>query len=121
MMRKINTTSGVIYDKIRNILRKGRVYINSQKDRLIRRMSLPDEFLRDLEDFEKRNSLVEPKAAHTHQEGVCCIRCLKAYALDRAKKMHLDCSSVAPLFVLMGGETGHNGYYEDNGKIVALS
>ena len=110
------------YAKLCSILKRGCIFINAQKDRLIRRMSLPDEFLRDLESFEERNSLVEPKAAaHVHRAGVCCSRCLKAYALTKAREMHLDCAKVAPLFVVMNCEAGHHGYFEDGGRLVAVS
>ncbi len=121
MRCKNSATNRGVYNKLHNILRRGRIFINAQKNRLIRRVSLPNEFLRDLEDFEERNSLVEPKAAHVHRVGVCCKQCLKAYALARAKELHLECSKIAPLFVLFNCEAGHNGYFEDNGQIVAVS
>lgn len=121
MIAETSTTNRGIYNKIRNILRRGAIFINAQKDRVIRQISLPDEFLRDLEDFEERNSLVEPKAAHIHGEGVCCNRCLKAYALARAREMNLDIRGIAPLILAMNCEAGHNGYFEDNGQLIALS
>lgn len=117
-----STTNGGVYSKIRYLLRRCGIFVNSQKSRLIKRLSLPNEFLRDLEDFEERNSLVvEPNAAHVHHKGVCCSRCLKAYALAKAREMRFACDKIAPLFVLMNCEAGHNGYYEDSGQLVEVS
>jgi len=121
MKKEKDTTSGSVYSKIRNILRRCGIFVNSQKDKVIRKMPLPNEFLRELEEFEKRNSLVEPKAAHAHCEGVCCSRCLKAYALMKAKEIRFACENIAPLFSVINCEAGHHGYYEDSGQVISVS
>jgi hypothetical protein len=81
---------------------------------------LPDELLEGLEKFARRNALAvsESDGEKTHH---CCVRCLKAHALKRAKVMKLDEKRMKWLNDMFGDEEeGHSGFYLDEEELVKI-
>ena len=52
-----------------------------------------------------------------HNEGHYCQRCLKAHIIKKAQRLKMSNDSIKFIDVLSGFETGHLGYYLDDGKI----
>lgn len=80
---------------------------------------IPDAFIEELEDFSRGNSLAFlGNDEHHHEVHACCIRCIKAYALQRAREKNFSLSLLHFFDQFFEGEIGHEGYYIDQGKIV---
>lgn len=81
---------------------------------------LPDDLLAELENFARKNALIvsESDEGKLHH---CCVRCLKAHALKKAKEIKLDKKRMSWLNDMFGNELeGHEGYYVDGGKLIKL-
>ena len=81
---------------------------------------LPDDLLVELENFAKRNACAvsEVEGGKIHH---CCVKCLKAYALKKAKEIQLDEKRTSWLIDLFGEEAeGHEGYYIDEEELVRV-
>lgn len=81
---------------------------------------LPDSLLVELENFAKRNACAvsEVEGGKIHH---CCNKCLKAYALKKAKEIQLDEKRMSWLIDMFGEETeGHEGYYIDEEELIRV-
>jgi hypothetical protein len=78
---------------------------------------IPDDFLSEMERFKDRNTIVE-----NGDEQICCVQCLKAYALKKADEIELGDEAIRELNKMLDGgiEVGHNGYYMDAGELVKI-
>lgn len=52
-----------------------------------------------------------------HNEKHYCPRCLKAHIIKKANRLKMSNDSIRFIDVLSGSETGHLGYYLDDGKV----
>jgi hypothetical protein len=69
-------------------------------------------FLREeLGKFTKRNNLVGEN---------CCPWCLKAHLIKKAKEKDMDAWAFEKIDEVFPDRTGHNGYYEDKGRIMEI-
>lgn len=73
---------------------------------------LTDDFISDIESF-----LIRNKIPHTQ---ICCLRCLKAHALNVARQKKLDKEAVSYLHESLLEEEGHEGYYLDEDKLIKI-
>ena len=121
MIEKGKAVGGLLYQKLKNILSVGNILLNSQREKILKQISLPIDYVLELEDYVKRNSMIVSNSAREKELIVCCSRCLKAYALQMAREKNLEEREVAPLITLLDCEVGHNGYYEDQDSLAAIS
>lgn len=88
------------------------------------RAIFPKPFLKELENFCIRNSWqvqeYNPERRTTSVFPVCSARCLKAHAINLSKQLDLGEDAIMVLEEVFPCETGHSGYYEDEGKLIEL-
>lgn len=77
---------------------------------------IPKNLKHELDRFADRNCLV---ALENSYDGVC-LSCLKAHALAEARKMNLPDKVINAIKESFAGRIGHNGYYQDQDKIVRI-
>ncbi|MBI5803914.1 hypothetical protein HY450_01585 [Candidatus Pacearchaeota archaeon] len=80
--------------------------------------NVPEKLLIEMENFIKRNSLINP-ASFIDGSPVyyCCPKCLKAYSLQTIKKMSLGKEVKELIKELLICESGHNNYFIDDGNL----
>lgn len=84
---------------------------------------IPLELIKEMDGFVARNVLVDLGENTKLNTGGskcrfrCCNRCLKAFALSKAKDMCLSAETTELLDALFDCETGHDGYYLDAGNL----
>lgn len=104
---------------MKDIVRAGfRSYILEKKiEALQHGAMIPDDFLSEIERFKDRNAIIEDE-----DEQICCVQCLKAYALKKAEEEQLGDEAIKELNKMLDGgiEAGHNGYYMDAGELVKI-
>ena len=82
----------------------------SSKSKILK--SIPENVISNLQNFAKRNALVEI--------GHCCPHCLKAHAIKTAENKGLDGRTIQIIKEEFKGEIGHNGYYMDEDQLIRL-
>jgi len=80
---------------------------------------IPDDLIAEIESFVERNSLATLNGINKTWNK-CCDRCLKAHIMRKAEEFGLDNGTIKYLESLMKTETGHNGYYLDEDKLIKL-
>ena len=75
--------------------------------------------MQEISEFKKRNSLSQDVKGIGLVIKDCCPRCLKAHLLKVAKSANLS-DEVSLYAEGLDCEEGHNGYYMDNGNLIAL-
>jgi hypothetical protein len=76
----------------------------------------PKEFLVELEEFIRRNSVVKIKGECGLYVDHCCDKCLKAYAIKKAKSINLGRKGME-ILEKIEKECGHDGYYLDGKEL----
>ena len=76
---------------------------------------LPKHFHDDINGFVKRNA-IEVEAKQKKVQCIC-LMCLKAFIMDKGKKIGLSENSLEPLINSLKCNTGHNGFYFNNGDV----
>jgi hypothetical protein len=90
--------------------------VGASSQKVLNMQNLPPALTAELSRFADRNCLV---AIENSYEAVC-ERCLKAHALRTAKAMNLSAEVLESIKELFGDVIGHNGYYQDQEKIVKI-
>jgi len=81
---------------------------------------LPDSLLVEMENFAKKNALAVSES-NGNKFHHCCVKCLKAHALKKAREIKLDEKRMSWLMDMFGGEAeGHEGYYIDGEELVKI-
>ena len=77
--------------------------------------NFPKAFLVEMEEFIRRNSIVNVKGKCRLEVSYCCPKCLKAYAISKAKQMGVK--KGMNLIEMLDKECGHDGYYLDKEEL----
>ncbi len=87
-----------------------------------RKIFLPEALLEEIEEFTERNSLAvigntikERKPIHR-----CCPQCLKAHIIKTAQEIKLNKYDIIAIASLFPCETGHDGYYLDEERLLKI-
>ena len=77
-------------------------------------LDLPEPLLGEIQSFINHNSILEISSTG---EKVCCMRCLKANIIKKAREMNASLN-YEKLSRLIDEKTGHEGYYLDEDRLV---
>jgi hypothetical protein len=80
--------------------------------------NFPSDLLKEIEDFAARNAILSVRDKNG-TSYICCMDCLKAHALKKARKMKFEGARKIIDKELKFAE-GHNGYYLDRGKVIKI-
>jgi hypothetical protein len=78
---------------------------------------IPNSFFEDLELFGRRNATYFRVGSSGRRFGIVCLRCLKAYALNKANDLGISGREFSFLFRGIKCECGHGDYFMDRGKV----
>ncbi len=78
--------------------------------------------LKEAETFRERNSIAVLGHTLSGRKPIhkCCPNCLKAHLIKKAEELNLDRDLREVLFSMVEYETGHYGYYLDDGKLIKV-
>ncbi len=84
---------------------------------------LPKEFLRELEEFGKRNSFFVERRDEDFEEVECkiCARCFKAHLIMKAKEYNVNHKVTQFLASQLPCRAGHGDYYLDGDNVFPFS
>lgn len=83
---------------------------------------IPLALLDEMKLFCSRNVLIFPlREPNSFEAYPCCQRCLKAFAIEKAKELELGEGVLALLDKMFDCETGHDGYYLDGEHVLKNS
>ena len=85
-----------------------------------KKSGFPEEFINEVKRYAKRNAFTLDYTIHDRQKNkirVCCSQCLKAHALEKARKMNLGNELIKKIEEMFECEAGHNGYYIDKEEL----
>ena len=103
--------NSLIESTVESLLKK---VVKTEKD------AFPDEFIREIKRYAKRNAFTLDYTIHNNHSNrikVCCSQCVKAHALEKAKRMNLGKEAIKSIEEMFECEIGHNGYYLDREEV----
>ena len=76
----------------------------------------------EAESFKERNSLAIIGSSLKDKKPIhrCCPQCLKAHLLKTAEEMNSGRAIREVITKMHSCETGHNGYYMDDGELIKI-
>lgn len=83
-------------------------------------MILPDSLISEMGLFVSRNNIIDGCDVNKNSLSCCCPNCLKAHALNYAKKLGMNKSYILALQMMIEGNIGHNGYYLDGEELIKV-
>lgn len=83
---------------------------------------IPDYLISKIESFAMRNDVLISYKNNLEVEDMhhCCPHCLKAHALQEAKKIGLSKEVLSAIEKMFKGNIGHDGYYMDKEELVKI-
>lgn len=84
-------------------------------------LDLPEGYIGEIVNFGKRNSLTKELSLHESTDSLCCLSCLKAHAIESAKRYGLSLKQKELIINQFGKEVGHSGYYLDCEELKEIS
>ncbi|MAG38292.1 hypothetical protein CMI45_02815 [Candidatus Pacearchaeota archaeon] len=86
--------------------------------------SVSGKLIDEIKKYANKNSFVfDSYSIHDNEDvtvKVCCIKCLKAHALAKAKELELNSDLIRVLEEVFNCDTGHNGYYLNREKAIKV-
>lgn len=119
MILKINNQALEQEILAREVFEARNFFLRKKNIALHKGLMIPDDLIAEIEEFTERNSLAITKGVDKIAHK-CCDRCLKAHILRKAEEFGLDQDSVNFLDSLIKVETGHNGYYLDEDRLIKI-
>jgi hypothetical protein len=96
--------------------KKMRLKIHGRRVEMNSEISIPLSLIEEMDRFVVRNALVDlgkRRNGNLKYGFKCCNRCLKAFALGKARELGLNQETIGIIDALFDCETGHDGYYLD--------